>query len=421
MWKARRAMFQRVLSAARADVVCLQEIDVEHWPSFWRPLLHDLGFVSHFSISRENAEADGPSTRGHGIVIAWSSAVFGTQPWAFEEVHLMNLTEDGGAQEEGVRPLVVDGVSVVPAPALGAAPVPSPSPSPSPSSSPSPSPASPDSTSVPPETPPESSTTAAPAVRPELAVTKVIQVLTLRHVESQREVVVTNMHMFWNPRYNYVRFRHLLALVRAAHRARTAGTSTSSSPARGLLMAGDFNLMPESFILSLFARGTWSPEVDLPLFITPPEHGSGSARVMDEGGVSDAALRERMKELARAPEHAARLAQVRTLADSVVAEGAAAPMLLRSAFEVRHGREARFTNRIDRFVSTLDYVFLPNELVTATTSSQPRARVLDARLLCEVGDEAHNHDGDSALPDEPLPTDAWPSDHVALWVEVEFE
>eukprot|EP00351_Strombidinopsis_sp_SopsisLIS2011_P001457 CAMPEP_0116879584 /NCGR_PEP_ID=MMETSP0463-20121206/11393_1 /TAXON_ID=181622 /ORGANISM="Strombidinopsis sp, Strain SopsisLIS2011" /LENGTH=95 /DNA_ID=CAMNT_0004529069 /DNA_START=512 /DNA_END=799 /DNA_ORIENTATION=+ len=75
--------------------------------------------------------------------------------------------------------------------------------------------------------------------------------LKLKGEDSDKKLIVTNCHMFWHPRFDYVKFAQgLYYLKKVAEFARLHKKEESDK--LPIIMAGDFNSMPNSSVLSLF-------------------------------------------------------------------------------------------------------------------------------------------------------------------------
>lgn len=80
-------------------------------------------------------------------------------------------------------------------------------------------------------------------------------VTRLEHIKTRRPVLVTNCHIHWDPRYKDVKLLQTIMLVEEVERV--AG---QLPPSGAVILCGDFNSLPESGVCDFLANGAISSE-----------------------------------------------------------------------------------------------------------------------------------------------------------------
>mgnify|MGYP000110485083 CR=1 FL=1 len=100
--------------------------------------------------------------------------------------------------------------------------------------------------------------------------------------KSALGIVVSNTHLYWNPWYSFVRLfqsHRLLSVLKEV--------SDKMGPCYPMVALGDFNATPDGPIYHFLTHRIIAA-AHMPLFLTPPDHGSAQISVI----ATDAAVRK---------------------------------------------------------------------------------------------------------------------------------
>jgi CCR4-NOT transcription complex subunit 6 len=213
----------------------------------------------------------------------------------------------------------------------------------------------------------------------------------LRDKQAGRVLLAASAHLFWDPRWPDAKAAQAALLCRAATAflRQHGGAAARWAGAGGVAaaLAGDFNSLPAK---------TASDEYDQ---VAPGETlVSGAYELMTRGVLG-----------ADHPDHPA--ARRRAEAAPLRAPRLdAAGLALRSACADAWGAEPDHTNRTATFRGCLDYVFYsPQHFEVAAALEMPYGG---------GGGGGEAPEGGEALP--PLPNEQWPSDHLAVGVQLRW-
>jgi mRNA deadenylase 3'-5' endonuclease subunit Ccr4 len=100
----------------------------------------------------------------------------------------------------------------------------------------------------------------------------IAQIVALRCVHNpQLGVIVSNTHIFWNPKFPFVRVRQCERVLRSALKLQSA---YSHFP---LLLLGDWNITPDSVPYRFLTTRLAPNEADLRSLLTPSDHAAAIA------------------------------------------------------------------------------------------------------------------------------------------------
>ena len=304
-WSTRRAALVDSIAALDADIVCLQE--VEHFEGFWRPALRTLGYRGVYKQRGMGSKPDGCATffresrfklvEHRGINFdRFRSGAVGAGQIAEASCRRRTGCSDPGFPTHNVALLTL--LTPVLADGLDGTPPP--------------------------------------------------------------RLVVANVHLFWDPGYEDLKLAQACAAVAAADQLALESSGGIAGGAAAVILAGDFNAMPESIVY---------------------EHLAREARFTSAYAAVGAAP-------ATGPASLASPARYSPL-DAAIAAAAEPP----------------FTNFRDCFRGALDYIFL-------------RDAAGDGPLLRTTAALGMIGEGEAAAEGGGLPSSRHPSDHLPIAADI---
>ncbi|KAJ2009583.1 RNA exonuclease ngl2 [Coemansia thaxteri] len=375
-WKSRKEKLLKEISHWKADILCLQEVGIEHWHQIYAPHFRQAGYDSRMFFSMQ---------KSHGIAILWKRA-------KFHMVGEQTVNMDDSICVDGER-LITDNVGLVVVLRFGS-----------------------EVARV------ESVDPYADSVDPEY---RISAGGASTAVPGPPGVIVTNTHLYWKPGACYERLQQQIAML-AAQRS-----IQEKHPDYPVIFCGDFNTTPDDAGYALLTKARpvvlneWQLDNLLPVTMEDDEEEdeeenddaedstSGSVSTTSYAAVTSAgtlaesedlvAKRRRLEEYERKAE--ADLARdqerVRRLVSLLQMEN---PILLRSCYSTyaeldptyatkQWPGEPIYTNYA-KWSGTLDYIFY------APT------RGLAVRDVLSLPAEQRMKPG--------LPNETFASDHVAL-------
>jgi mRNA deadenylase 3'-5' endonuclease subunit Ccr4 len=116
----------------------------------------------------------------------------------------------------------------------------------------------------------------------EMSMPNVGQVMALKVKSKENKgVIITNTHLFWNWKYNFVRLRQAVKLIEEA-------ILLNESLHYDVIMCGDFNMNPNSVVYHLLTSKHVPPE-KINHYLTPADHhddDSNSLTLVVEQGIT---------------------------------------------------------------------------------------------------------------------------------------
>jgi mRNA deadenylase 3'-5' endonuclease subunit Ccr4 len=252
-------------------------------------------------------------------------------------------------------------------------------------------------------------------------------------------VIISNIHAFWNPKYNFTRLNQCFTLLSRL----SALQSATNSPNYATISCGDFNLTPQTIIYKFLtghrsallqqihsdeaAKVTSLTHTDyfheknhvISRYFTPSDHNSETQR-----GVEPILLSQEQATVYF--DHNSELNQARINAVQQIYCAANDLPRLISVYSAYKGiigdsaenkgnsaeNEPEFTNFTEKFKGTLDYIFLNAENYEKSPDSK-KCRLV-ARALLEIPTSSELS---SAIA---LPNEEFSSDHIAIAAKFDF-
>ena len=216
----RRKQLTAEIDAVNADIICLQEVDVDWFKSYWNPHMTARGFAGE--IMNENGKL-------HGIAVFYRQTLF--HCIKYETIQYSLMAQDYKRDDE----------------TLNGEPLPS-------------------------------------SVYNEFKMAaNVAQVCVLAFkrpdgtVDTANGMIVSNTHLYWDPRYRFVRLRQALKLVETVNRITQEYLSFIP------LLCGDYNISPNAIIYQYLTTKSIAENLKYK-FYTPPHHGRSRGEVTTVSG-----------------------------------------------------------------------------------------------------------------------------------------
>ena len=307
-WRYRKIQLLRELQQYDADIICLQEVQQDHYQQFLLPNLERMGYTGLYKSKTRDSHGNGGKVDGCAILFkrerfkmcgSYYEIEFNKVAYQMAQQGAFGASNSSGSNRSGF-----------------------------------------------------SNDIGVQACLKRLCRDNVAQAILLQATAPNgelRSICVANTHIFWDPDYPDVKLWQTYYLLRELERI----TGSSQMP---LVLCGDFNSTPESSVFDLITTGDVNPKhVDL---------------VYDKLGI---------------------LSPVTSQSH---------PFSLVSAMTSVTGSEPPLTNYTGQFKGVLDYVWL-NDLLAA--------------VACL---EIPSEDKLRGIDDTPLPNSVFPSDHVAICVDI---
>lgn len=238
----------------------------------------------------------------------------------------------------------------------------------------------------------------------ELYRPNVAQIVVLQLKNETEGIIVGNTHLFWNPRFEYLRLRQSSLLLETIHRVQTEF-------GHSFVLCGDFNTSPNDLPYQFLTQRI-IPDEMLTRFL-PPDDFSNSLKDVVQDSVNGVLQQQRENRQVETEGEQLRMEDVKELL-----RRARQLPLLESAYQyytelvpssngISQGRwqgEPPFTMYGNPWNGTLDYVFFPRQNDEETRRWRP-VRILEIPSVEVVTKQVG------------LPNDMFGSDHVSLMCE----
>ncbi|KAF0971988.1 hypothetical protein FDP41_009684 [Naegleria fowleri] len=218
----------------------------------------------------------------------------------------------------------------------------------------------------------------------------IANIVLLRHFDTYQVFCVVNLHLFWDPSYPEVKLCQaqyvLMKTFYFLHQNHDDIDSTIT-----ILLCGDFNSMPDSEVYELLTKGEafipgsfipFTPNGEFSKYVSICETSESSQEASSSEGASP--LRFRQK-----------------LTNPLSSSGGL------SLYKKVIGQEPPFTNYTKNYKGCLDYAFQFNHVMNKDGPPIKTTCVSVCRALEMISQER-------ASEYEALPSDMFPSDHIAL-------
>ncbi|KAG2383560.1 hypothetical protein C9374_004231 [Naegleria lovaniensis] len=224
----------------------------------------------------------------------------------------------------------------------------------------------------------------------------VANVVLLRHLESGQVVCVVNLHLFWDPSYPEVKLcQAQYVLMKTFTFLRQIHDDLDSSVT--VLLCGDYNSTPDSEVYDLLSKGEafipgsfipFIPNGEFSKYVSICEMSEPSIETSSEVDTPSPSLRFRQK-----------------LTNPLSSSGGF------SLYKKVIGEEPPFTNYTKNYKGCLDYVFQFDHVFNNDFHVESPTHVSVCKALEMISQER-------ASEYEALPSDMFPSDHVALCFDI---
>jgi len=360
-WEYRRLLVVAELRRLDADILCLQEVQADHYDGFLCPALRSLGYAGLYK--QKTRDSMGKAGKVDGCALFFKEARF-----ALQAKHVIEFN-DAANQVTGNGSRGSDGTGSSTSGGMPGTPIQLGRPGATISIS-SPSPEEPNAGATSGAYAQNSkqallaaaSGSSRPALQ-RLLRDNVAQLVLLRQMkdangkalrpgEPGSRLLLCNTHLFWDPEYADVKLWQAHMLVRELEQF----VAKERVP---VILCGDFNSEPHTSVTKLLGRNAILGKVHSTLL--PEDMPSDPAHILP--------------------------------GRDVLSHG----LMLQSAYASVMGRDPAFTNFTEGYKGTLDYVYFSSDQLAAVA------------VLNVPSDKALQE-----YSNKPLPNEQWPSDHLCL-------
>ncbi|KAL0482351.1 CCR4-NOT transcription complex subunit 6 [Acrasis kona] len=357
-WLYRKERIEKELLSYKADIMCLQEVD--KYTNHWRHRLFKAGYSSCYK-QRTRAKVDGCAIfyKTHKYYLVYE-----------KPIELNNASIVGDLYDEEY---MTDNVGIIAILQLQT----------------------------------QDKKTLTPCFPPSKA--------DQQHV-SRRYLCVVNVHLFWNPLYTDIKISQCHYALHQVKSYLNMTLGDEMSKHIPIVLCGDFNSLPNGEVYNLLTTSTTS----IPRII--PEKKSTlkqindiawrveHTRINDESGTSHGAVlisnphgegyvpgRSNVHFQEGYHEHATFKSELE----------------LYSAYHIANESEPPFTNFTSKFQGTLDYVMVGGVQDNPHQMNRTSPELIKIRCMLKTIDEKEAREHDA------LPSFKYPSDHIAMYCELE--
>lgn len=354
-WSYRRLLLVAELRRLDADILCLQEVQADHFDSFLCPALKSLGYTGLYK--QKTRDSMGKAGRVDGCALFYKTSRF-----ALQSKHVVEFNEAASMKFGGASSSTggVSGGLSTPMKRGGHGSISSPAPDIAEPAT-GPAYAANSKQSILAGASGEGKRALQRLLRDNVAQVVSLQIIADAHGapvsgrqggSSPPELLVCNTHLFWDPEFGDVKLWQTHMLVRELE-------SMCAANGTPLVLCGDFNSEPHTAVSKLLGRNAASGQTRSLLQVEDMPH--------DPVGV----LPPR-EELCHG-------------------------LMLASSYASVMGRDPEFTNFTEGYQGTLDYIwYTADSLVPVAALDIPSGKSL------------------KEYSSKPLPNEQWPSDHLCL-------